>query len=56
MPDETPTTVGEEVPPIVDYTPEEVEPSPPVVPTTPPSDDGSPIIDGPTYPAPGDGD
>jgi hypothetical protein len=59
VPDE-PTTddegEGEVVPPIVDYTPEEVDPDPVIVPSTPESDDGSSIInDGPTYPAPGEG-
>ncbi len=47
-------TEGVVVPPIVDYTPEPVEPEPQPVPTTPPSEDGSPITDGPTYPAPGE--
>lgn len=45
---------GEMVPPITDYDPEEVEPETQPEPSTPPSDDGSPIIDGPTYPAPGE--
>jgi hypothetical protein len=53
MPDETPAE-GEVVPPIVDYTPEVVEPDPEPGPATPPSEDGSPIITGPTYPAPGE--
>ncbi|GAB1326968.1 hypothetical protein [Streptomyces sennicomposti] len=52
MPDEP--TEGEVVPPIMDYTPETVEPDPEPVPTTPPSDDGSPIIGGPAYPVPGE--
>lgn len=49
--DETPTTV--EVPPIMDYIPETIEPEAPEVPTTPPTEDGSPIVD-PVYPAPGE--
>jgi hypothetical protein len=52
MPDEP--TEGEVVPPIIDYTPEIITPDPPAEPTTPPSEDGSPIIEGPTYPAPGE--
>jgi hypothetical protein len=58
VPDEVPAVdgEGEDVPPIVDYTPEAVEPDPVIVPSTPASDDGSSIIDsGPTYPAPGEG-
>lgn len=42
-------TEGELVPPIVDYTPEVVEPQPDPAPATPGS------VDGPTYPAPGEG-
>lgn len=54
MPDETPTE-GEMIPPIVDYVPEAVTPEdPPLTPSTPPSEDGSPIVAGPTYPAPGE--
>lgn len=53
MPDETPPedtpTEGEIVPPIVDYTPEVVEPEPQPVPATPPG------VEGPQYPAPGEG-
>jgi hypothetical protein len=52
MPDEG---QGEVVEPITEYEPEEVEPEIQPEPSTPPSDDGSPIIDGPTYPAPGEG-
>lgn len=48
MPEEP--TEGEVVPPIVDYTEEEVQPEPQPVPATPP------LIEGPTYPAPGEGD
>lgn len=47
MPDEP--TEGEVVPPIVDYTPEEVDAEPQPEPATPPS------VEGPTYPAPGEG-
>lgn len=53
-PEPAPEPGGEMVPPIVDYTPEEVEPEAPPVPSTPPPSDGSPILDGPHYPAPGE--
>ncbi|MFD7776658.1 hypothetical protein [Streptomyces sp. NPDC059753] len=47
---------GEMVPPVVAYEPEYVEPAPADVPSTPESTDGSSIVDGPTYPAPGEVD
>lgn len=45
---------GEVVTPIVDYTPEIVEPEPEIVPTTPENDDGTSIIGGTVYPTPGE--